>query len=177
MRLVASAVRAHHRHTEQEGEFTHGERASFLSTKLNSHDDNSVLDGLKKDGYELSFRETPTPYFLNHEKDDGVTDLTFSIGLAVDTKGNVHSLTWHGPAFNAGMSLGDRILAVGDQPFSSDNLKAAVADSMRQPIQLRIEADGKQTTIQVSYQGALRYPYLQQVRGTQDGLAKLLKAR
>jgi predicted metalloprotease with PDZ domain len=145
--------------------------AMLLKQKLDSHDDQGLLDGLAKNGYQLVFDATPTNYFLQNEQENGVTDLTFSMGLAVDAKGVVRSVAWQGPAFRAGISVGTRIQSVDGEAFSADNLKAAVAASDHQPIRLVIEADGEGSTIEVPYQGPLRYPHLARIPGTKDGLA------
>ncbi|MGH8158069.1 MAG: M61 family metallopeptidase [Rhodanobacter sp.] len=152
----------------------HGDWATFLRQKLNSHDDSGLLDGLTKNGYALSFTDTPTAYFLQSEQDSGTTDLTFSIGLTVDAKGNVRSLAWQGPAFRAGVSIGTHIGDVDGKTFSAANLKAAVADSVHQPIRLSIDAEGEPSTIDIPYRGPLRYPHLKRLPGTVDGLATVL---
>jgi predicted metalloprotease with PDZ domain len=152
----------------------HGDWATFLRQKLNSHDNSGLLDGLTKNGYALSFTDTPTAYFLQSEQDNGVTDLTFSIGLTVDAKGNVRSLAWEGPAFRAGVSIGTHIVDVDGKTFSAENLKAAVADSVHQPLRLSIDVDGEKSTIDIPYRGTLRYPHLKRLPGTVDGLAAVL---
>ncbi|MFZ0871564.1 MAG: M61 family peptidase, partial [Rhodanobacter sp.] len=151
--------------------------SAFLQQKLKSHDDSGLLDGLTKNGYALSFTDTPTPYYLQSEQDNGVTDFTFSIGLAVDAKGNVRSLAWQGPAFRAGLSMGTRIVEVDGKPFSPENLKAAITTSTRDPIRLSIDADAEASTVEIPYQGPLRYPHLTRVSDTVDGLAKVLAPR
>jgi len=148
--------------------------AAFLKQKLNSHDDNGLLDGLTKNGYALSFTDIPTPYFLQSEQDNGATDLTFSMGLTVDAKGNLRSLAWDGPAFRAGLSLGTRIVEVNGKAFSAENLKSAITASSQQPIRLSIDVDGEISTVVIPYQGSLRYPHLVRIPGTVDGLAKVL---
>ncbi|MGC1551113.1 MAG: M61 family peptidase [Rhodanobacter sp.] len=158
-------------------DIAHSDWATFLRQKLNSHDDNGLLDGLTKNGYALSFTDTPTAYFLQSEQDNGVTDLTFSIGLTVDAKGNVRSLAWEGPAFRAGVSIGTHIVDVNGKTFSTENLKAAVADSLHQPIRLSIDAEGESSTIDIPYRGPLRYPHLKRLPGTTDGLAEVLKPK
>lgn len=155
----------------------HGDWATFLRQKLDSHDDNGLLDGLTKNGYELSFTDTPTGYFLQSEQDNGVTDLTFSIGLTVDAKGTVRSLAWQGPAFRAGVSIGTHIVDVNGKVFSSENLKAAVMNSVRQPIRLSIDVEGEPSTVDIPYRGPLRYPHLKRLPGTADGLMAVLTSK
>jgi predicted metalloprotease with PDZ domain len=151
--------------------------AAFLKQKLNSHDDSGLLDGLAKNGYALSFTDAPTPYYLQSEQDNGVTDLTFSIGLAVDAKGNVRSLAWQGPAFRAGLNLGTRIVEVDGKAFSPENLKAAIAASQKESIRLSIDVGDETSTVEIPYRGPLRYPHLTRVPGTVDGLDTVLAPR
>ena len=151
--------------------------AAFLTQKLNAHDDTGLLDGLTKNGYALSFTDTPTPYYLQSEQDNGVTDLSFSIGLTVDVKGNVRSLAWEGPAFRAGISIGTRILGVNGNAFSPENLKAAVEASAQTPVRLSVDAEGEKATVDIPYKGPLRYPHLTRIPGTVDGLDSVLKPR
>ena len=151
--------------------------AAFLKQKLNSHDDAGLLDGLARNGYALSFTDAPTPYVLQSEQDNGVTDLTFSIGLTVDAKGNVRSLAWQGPAYRAGISIGTRIVEVNGNAFSPENLKAAIEASLQKPVRLSIEADGEKSTVDMPYRGSLRYPHLVRLPGTVDGLASVLAPR
>jgi predicted metalloprotease with PDZ domain len=151
--------------------------AAFLKQKLNSHDDTGLLDGLTKNGYALSFTDTPTPYYLQSEQDNGATDFTFSIGLTVDAKGSVRSLAWEGPAFRAGLSIGTRIVDVDGKAFSPENLKAAIAASTQEPIRLSIDVDDAISTVDIPYQGPLRYPHLARIPGTVDGLATVLSPR
>ena len=150
--------------------------ATFLQHKLHSHDDSGLLDGLTKNGYALAFTDTPTAYFRQSEQDNGVTDLSFSIGLTADAKGNVRSLAWEGPAFRAGVSIGTHIADVNGKPFSPASLKAAVANSVRQPIRLAVDVEGVPSTIVLAYHGPLRYPHLTRLPGTADGLAAVLKS-
>jgi predicted metalloprotease with PDZ domain len=149
--------------------------ADFLRQKLNSHSNDGLLDGLSKNGYALFFSDTPTAYFLQHEHDDGATDFMFSIGLAVDDKGVVRSLAWQGPAFRAGLGIGTHIVGVGDANFSIDNLRNAIRGSSREPIRLRVDTAGEQATMEIPYRGPLRYPHLQRLPGTKDGLVDLLR--
>lgn len=151
--------------------------AGFLKQKLNSHDDTGLLDGLAKNGYALSFTDTPTPYYLQSEQDNGATDLSFSIGLTVDAKGLVRSLAWEGPAFRAGISVGTHIVQVNGQAFSPENLKAAVEASTQKPIRLAIEAEGETFTVELPYKGLLRYPHLVRTPGVADGLGPVLGSR
>jgi predicted metalloprotease with PDZ domain len=148
---------------------------AFLQQKLNSHTNDGLLDGLTKNGYVLFFDQTPSAFFLQHERDDGASDFMFSIGLTVDEKGTVRSLAWNGPAFQAGLGLGAHIVGIGDTGFSIDGLRNAVTVSAREPLRLRVDTAGVQTTMRIPYRGTLRYPHLKRLSGTADGLLDVLR--
>jgi len=150
--------------------------AAYFSARLNAHDDTYLLDGLKRGGYRLVYTDEPTEFFVQHEADLGGTDLSTSLGLVVAKKGAVKSVAWEGPAFRAGISIGARLLSVGQQPYTDDLLKQAIkaAAVSRQPIDLTFEADGAVRSVKIDYFGSLRYPRLEPIPGAADRLRQLL---
>lgn len=150
--------------------------AGYLSARLQAHDDAHLLDGLKRGGYRLVYTDQPTEYFSHHEADLGGMDLSTSLGLLVGKKGLVRSVAWESPAFQAGISLGARLLTVGGQPYTDALLKQAIRDAAasRQPIALSFEADGITQSATIDYFGSLRYPRLERIPGTADRLQRLL---
>ncbi|EGY02446.1 peptidase M61 [Nitrospirillum viridazoti Y2] len=149
--------------------------ATFLRRRLDAHDDTGLLDGLTRGGYRLVFTDTPTDYFRQTETDGGGIDLSYSIGLVVDAKGQARAIAWNGPAFRAGLTVGGRLTAVNGQPFSSDRLIEAVRQAATHPVELRFDSDGAEHTAAVDYHGTLRYPRLERVTGTPDRLTALLR--
>ncbi len=135
----------------------------FLRHRLDTHDSDGLLDGLQRGGYRLVFTGTPTAYFVSTEEDNGVADLSYSIGLSVTDKGGVRSVAWDGPAFRAGLSVGAQIMKVNGKDFSPDVLKAAVDNASTAPLRLTITMDGKTTEATIAYQGQLRYPRLERL--------------
>jgi predicted metalloprotease with PDZ domain len=150
--------------------------AAYFNARLNAHDDIHLLDGLKRGGYRLVYTDEPTEFFVQHEADLGGMDLSTSLGLVVAKKGAVKSVAWEGPAFRAGISIGARLVSVGQQPYTDDLLKQAIkaAAVSRQPIDISFEADGAVRNVKIDYFGSLRYPRLEPMPGAADHLRQLL---
>ena len=150
--------------------------AAYFNARLNAHDDIHLLDGLKRGGYRLVYTDEPTEFFVQHEADLGGMDLSTSLGLVVAKKGAIKSVAWEGPAFRAGISIGARLVSVGQQPYTDDLLKQAIkaAAVSRQPIDITFEADGAVRSVKIDYFGSLRYPRLEPTPGAADRLRQLL---
>ncbi|MFZ6657176.1 peptidase M61 [Undibacterium sp. TJN19] len=150
--------------------------AAYFTTRLQAHDASHVLDGLTRSGYLLIYTDEPTDYFTKMEADTGATDFSHSLGLIVNGKGVVNSVTWEGPAFQAGISLGTRLLNVGKEVYSDVALKQAIkaAAVSKEAIALTFMADGKPRTVSINYTDSLRYPRLERIPGTIDRLDGLL---
>jgi predicted metalloprotease with PDZ domain len=149
--------------------------AAFLRERLDTHDDSRLLDGLTRAGYALVFIDTPTEAFRQAEADGGSVDLGYSIGLAIGNGGIVKSVSWHSPAFLAGVGIGDHIVSVNGATYSGDALRAAVKSAAHTPLDLGVESDGKTRTIRVVYDGTLRYPRLERIDGAAEGLLRSLQ--
>jgi predicted metalloprotease with PDZ domain len=151
--------------------------ATFLQQHLYSHDEREAMAGLARAGWKLTYSDVPTETFRQDEDEAGVSNLDYSIGLQIDQDGHIASVTWNGPAFQAGLSSGAHVVTVDGQPFSTQNLLAAVQMSATKPLLLRVKMDGNARDVAIPYRGALQYPHLERITGTTDRLSLLLKAQ
>jgi predicted metalloprotease with PDZ domain len=137
------------------------------------------LNGLKQGGYKLVFTDTPSDYFKSNEKNRKSTDLGYSIGLVLDSKGAVTDVAWDSAAFNAGVTVGAELVAVNGTAFSGDALKKAVRDAAKSPspIQLLVKRGDQYRTLAINYRGGLRYPHLERIPGTPALLDNVLAPR
>lgn len=148
----------------------------YLGDRLEAKDAR-VLDGLGGEGWALVYDAIPSDTFLQDEKDEGVVNLAYSIGLSSDPKGRVRNVVWNGPAFKAGMAPGETITQVNGQPYSTSTLLSAVKESTRQPVSLAFDLDGKSHTVEIDYRGGARYPHLRRIPGRPDRLSTLMAPR
>jgi predicted metalloprotease with PDZ domain len=142
----------------------------FLTTRLEAHDAVHLLDGLRRAGYQLVFSDRPSELFEDNQEEEGMVDVSYSIGIKVAKSGTIKAVSWQGPAFSAGISIGAQINSVNGQSFTPQILLAAVACANTTPLTLGIHQDGKAVTVQIPYRGKLAYPHLQPITGAPDRL-------
>ena len=151
--------------------------AGILHGWIDAHDELDTTRGLARHGWKLAYTDTPTAAFRASEEEAGVSDLTYSIGLAARADGLVRSVAWDGPAFRARVRPGTRILTVNGAAYSAATLREAVRGSAGTHIQLGMEQDDRQSVVTLDYSGPLRYPRLERLAGRPDTLSELLAPR
>jgi len=152
--------------------------ASFLKTRLDGHGPGAPLDGLARGGYKLVYTETPTAYFTSTELRRKSADLTYSLGLSVNKDGELTGVFWEGPAFNSGLAVGQKIVAVNGMAFDQERLKDAVTTAKTSGvINLIVRTGEHYKLVQLAYKGGLRYPRLERITETPDRLGDILAPR
>ena len=88
-------------------------------------------------------------------------------------------VSWDGPAFKAGLTPGDTIVAVDGTAFSNEAMKAALtaAKTRKEPIVLLVKANDMIAPVSIDYHGGLRYPHLVKIGAGEGGLDRLLMPR
>lgn len=150
--------------------------AGFLTQRLTETGKPAPLNGLTGNGYKLIYTEEPTDAIKKSEKDRGGTDLSYSLGFALSKTNTLSQVRWGGPAFDAGLRVGDELVAVNGTPITVDALKAAVtaAKTSKEPIKLLFKLDDSYREIAIDYHGGLRYPRLEKIGSGETGLDRLL---
>ena len=154
--------------------------ATFLRTRIDQPDLPAPLAGIERGGYRLVWKEDPNPYDRGRMANGKYLSLYHSLGMGIDRDGRVTSSRWDGPAFNAGIVTGARIIAVNGVAYDADNMRDAItaAKTGKDPIQLIVQRGDRFLTVPVDYHGGLRYPWLERVPGPGPaGLDLLLAPR
>ena len=133
------------------------------------------LEGITQGGYRLVYTSEPTAWWKSAEKNGKTTDLTYSGGLAIGNDGKVRSVLWDGPAFNAGIAVGNEIVAVNGRTYSGDDLKQAIKEAAGngRAVELLVKDGNLYRSVTLDWHGGLRYPRLEKVgkgQGTLDAL-------
>jgi len=155
--------------------------ATFLRTRIELPGRPAPIAGIEMSGYRLVWKEEPNSFDKGRMEQSRVNLLTYSLGMAVDKDGVVANPRWDGPAFNAGLVSGSKILAVNGIVYEPDVLKKAItaAKGGNKPIELLVRRGDRIFTVPVMWNGGLRYPWLERIGGgqAQAGLDRLLAPR
>lgn len=138
----------------------------FIDERINQIAPHANLEGIEQGGYKLVYRNKPNEYEHVAEKlseKRGGLNSWYSLGLRIDGEGRIGDIRWNSPADRARLAPGYKLLAVGDQIYSGDTLRAAIraAESSTEPIQLIVQTDKYIRTVQIDYHGGERYAALE----------------
>jgi len=149
--------------------------ADFLDRRMRQVAPEFPLDGVTRGGYRLVYTDKPTDYWKDNEANRKQVDLTYSLGLVLKRDASISGVLWDSPAFKAGLSVSDTILAVNGIAYDADRLKEAItaAKDGKEPISFIVKDGDHYRTVQIDYHGGLRYPRLERVAGTPDLLSKI----
>jgi len=148
------------------------ERLDYTGTQLPEH-------GIERSGWKLVFDDQPSEFDKSAASFWKGANLRYSLGLSVDKKGVVSYVKWDGPAFEAGLAPGLKLLAVNGTAYTAEILNDAVtqAKSSREPIEFLVQNDESVSTVKIDYHGGLRYPHWVKEEGVLDRLAGIVAAR
>ena len=139
------------------------------------------LAGIEKAGYRLVWKEEPNSFERARMEDARNLPLTYSLGITLDKDGAVINPRWDSPAFNAGLVTGAKVIAVNGLAYDPEELKKAItaAKGGSKPIELLVNRGDRYLTVPITWNGGLRYPWLERIPGTrgQAGLDLLLAPR
>ena len=138
--------------------------AAFLRARLEPSGGKTPLDGLKRGGYRLVYNDTDNEIVKSTDSERRATTFTWSLGfVATNKEGGVKSVLWDSPAFKAGITAGNQIVAVNGIPWDPDVVKEAIKASAgsKDAIELIVKTTDRYKVIHLDYHGGLRYPHLE----------------
>ncbi|HXS69773.1 MAG TPA: peptidase M61, partial [Candidatus Polarisedimenticolia bacterium] len=150
--------------------------AAFLHARLDNINAHAPLDGFTRGGYQLVYTNTPTDTFKTSEKLRKITDLSYSGGFILDKDSNIIEVGWDTPAFNAGLTVGCKLVALDGRAFESDRLKEDIK-AKKSPLKLLVKTGDFYRTVELNYDGGLRYPKLEKTTSGPSSLDALLTAK
>jgi predicted metalloprotease with PDZ domain len=153
--------------------------ATFLRKRVDQTSDHAPLEGFAKSGYRLVFTDTPTDAAKAIFKSRESADFSYSLGLSVGKEAKIASVIWGSPAFDAGLTVGQTIVAVDGHAYSEDLLKDAIvaAKGGGEPIHLIVKRGEEVGPVDIRWNGGLRYPRFEKVDKGDGPLDRLLAPR
>jgi predicted metalloprotease with PDZ domain len=147
--------------------------AKFFHERLDSTSPNPPVGGIENGGWNFVFNDQP---IKTHSRRP-VMDDEYTIGLAIGPDGSVFDSIVNGPAFNAGVTSGMKVVGVNGRLYTQDLLEDAIKASKdnSQPISLLVVIDDYYKTCNVEYHGGERYPHLVRDESKPDYLDELGK--
>jgi predicted metalloprotease with PDZ domain len=152
--------------------------AGFLHERVDAIQPHADLEGITQGGYELVYTDTPTDYQKNLNIGPPRVNAWYSIGLSINSEGEIRDVRLGGPADKAGVIPDEKIIAVNGKVYSNEAMLAAIKSSKgsTQPIHLMLQNDTLVTNVAIDYHEGERYPSLKRVEGTPDYLADITKS-
>ena len=150
--------------------------ATFLRTRLDSHDPVAPKDGITRGGWKLVYTNERSDFFKNMEDARHVASFDYSLGFNIGKEGKIESVSWDSLAFKQGLTAGETLVAVDGRAYKPEILRDAItaAKTGSAPIQLLVKKDDRYQTVSFDYHEGLKYPHLERVEGTPDRLTAIL---
>jgi predicted metalloprotease with PDZ domain len=113
----------------------------------------------------------------NHEEDNKIVNLTFSIGLKVSEEGNITDVRYAGPAQKAGVSPATKLIAVNGRQYYPMILREAIQKAAKDtaPIEFLVKNGEYYQTFKIDYHGGEQYPHLVRDETKADVLSKIIE--
>lgn len=147
--------------------------AKFFHERLDSTSPNPPIGGIENGGWNFVFDDQP---IKTRSRREVMTD-EYSVGLALGPDGSVFDSIVNGPAFNAGITSGMKVVGVNGRLYTHDLLEDAIKASKdnSQPISLLVVIDDYYKTCNIDYHAGERYPHLVRDESKPDYLDELDK--
>ena len=149
--------------------------ATFLHTRLDSTAPEAPTGGIENGGWKVTFSGEPSK--LGGRR--GTPSDIYSIGLQLGADGTVGDSIVGGPAFEAGITSGMKVIGVSGRVYTHELLEDAIkgAKDSKLPISLIVVNDDFINTSTINYHGGSRYPHLVRDDAKPDYIDDLIKAR
>jgi predicted metalloprotease with PDZ domain len=148
--------------------------ASFLHERLDSTAPEAPVKGIENGGWKVIYNDQ-APKLAGRRGNPGDV---YSVGLQLGEDGTVADSIVGGPAFEAGIAYGMKVVGVNGRVYTHDRLEDAIraAKGDSKPIDLLVISDEDYKDCKVNYHGGIRYPHLEREQGQADYLDDLIKA-
>lgn len=150
----------------------------FLHVHTRAHQ--PPLAALGAAGWKLVYTDEPSEYEKQFAARFHVQPgFIYTLGLAVGKGGRIGDVLWDGPAWQAGVSSGETLVAVNGQAYEPEVLAEAIKSARGgdQPIELLLRYQDRYRSVPVSWSGGLQYPHLEPLPGAADHLSDIIAAR
>ena len=153
--------------------------AGFLRARLDGVATKTPNEAIEKSGWKLVYNDQPNEMLAMEEALARRANFNFSVGFTASDEGVVGDVIHGGPAYNAGIGPGMKIVAVNGAQYSPDGMRGAIdaAKVATAPIQLIVANGAQFRTYSVDYHGGLRYAHIERDESKPDYLGEITHAQ
>jgi len=150
---------------------------AFLNQRLTSTSPTPPMGGIEQSGWHLVYTDKPNTALKYSEERGKNADLSASLGFSINESGAIGDVVPNSVAAKAGLTPGNRIIAINGRAYSSPRLRDAVKASAKEttPISLIVRNGEFFTAVSIDYHGGERYPHLERTTGKPDVMETLIK--
>ena len=146
--------------------------ATFLHERIDLPNPHANFAGIERGGYKLVYSDKPskTEAMLRaagSRRAPGA-NVWYSLGMRSTADGTIVDIRYDGVADRAGLTQGQKILAINGSAYSPDALMKAIDESKGtdKPIHFILQSDTDVTQLDVPYHDGQKYPTLVRTDGT-----------
>ena len=147
--------------------------AGYFHNRLDSTSAEAPVGGIENGGWKVVYNGEPSKLTGRRANPGDI----YSIGLQLAPDGTVSDSIVGGPAFEAGISYGMKVMGVDGRLYTHDLLEDAIKESKdsSKPITMLVVVDDYFQTSTINYHGGERYPHLAREEGKPDTLDEIVK--
>jgi predicted metalloprotease with PDZ domain len=150
----------------------------FLEQRLTAKSPEPPLDGLKRAGWKLVYRDKPGELLKARDGEAKTVDLTTALGLLLKDDGTVIDVVSGKAADRAGVGPSMKLVAVNGRRWSAERLRHAVAGTQRgEKLSLLLENGDYFQTVTLDYADGEQYPHLERDPSKRDLLEDIFRPR
>lgn len=155
--------------------------AEFLHQRIDLINPHADLAGITRGGWKLEFQDHPSDaektLIKVSRRGAGSVDVWYSLGLRLRPDETISDVRWGGPADQAKLAPGQKIIGVNGRVASKEELLAAIdeAKGKTEPIHLMVQTESYLKSYDVNYHDGQRYPILVREPGQTDYMDDILK--
>jgi predicted metalloprotease with PDZ domain len=151
---------------------------AFFDDRLHAPGVRGPLGGVEGSGWKLTITDKKPELLKLTEQQPrfGGQDLRYSVGLMLGKEGAIVDVVHDGPAYQAGLGPGMKLIAVNGRGYTAEVMNAALrlGKDGAQTLELLAENTGYYKTYAVRYAAGERYPQLMRDDSRPDVLQQIL---
>ena len=154
--------------------------STVLTSELRNRNPGAPMQGVKRGGYRLVYRERRNDFCKRYDALAGQFDMRFSIGLNISDSGTVQEVMWDSAAFLAGLTSGALIQRVNGDAYSEQRIGDAVQAAQNGAalcLTIKSRSQSRPRDVMVDYRAGHRFPHLEPLFDARPRLDEILAAR